>query len=173
MAAPRQKPKHPGRPDGSVKLTPEVQETILAFIRAGAWDYVASEAAGIDDRTFRDWIARGEGRHPTRSQTPLLKAFAKAVREAKAQSRAAREIEIAKASPSFWLTHAARSQPGRDGWTDPVGDEIADVVDIGYQPSAEEMAQTLRTLVEAGVISPPRCTDAACGCALHVEASDG
>ncbi len=34
---------------------------------------MAAEAAGISPRTFRDWMARGEGTHPERAPTPKLR----------------------------------------------------------------------------------------------------
>jgi len=153
-----------GRPDGSVALTPEIERTILAYIGAGAFDFVAAEAAGIDARTFRDWIARGEGRHPTRSRTPKLRTFAAAVREAKAQARAAREIVVADKDPKFWLSHAARSVAGRDGWTEPV--EALDEGGGGatYQPTKAELAETLRILVASGAIELEPCGDPECRC---------
>lgn len=156
-----------GRPPGTVMLTPEIERTILAYIEAGAWDYVAAEAAGIEDRTFRDWMARGEGRHPTRTKTPALAAFAKRVREARARSRAAREIEVATADPKFWLGRLGRSKPGREGWTEPVPDEIDAPTALSYVPSPEEAAETLRMLIQAGAIGPPHCPDPDCTCALH------
>src|SRR5437870_5061513 len=84
-----------GRPVGSIKLTSEDEAKILTFIEAGAADYIAAEAAGIDQRTFRDYMQRGTGTHPTRSSTPRLARLAKAVMEAKARARAAREIQAA------------------------------------------------------------------------------
>ncbi|MGH2597263.1 MAG: hypothetical protein ACRDH7_15070 [Actinomycetota bacterium] len=160
--------KRTGRPDGSVRLTPEIQNTIVSYILAGAWDYVAAEAAGIDARTFRDWMARGEGRHPTRSATPELVEFARAVREAKARSRAKREIEVAEHRPEFWLTHQGRSRPGREGWTDPVPDEEATgVAPISFEPTMDDATQTLRILIDAGAIELPGCADPNCSCRLH------
>jgi hypothetical protein len=41
---------------GSVKLTAEIERIILAYIEAGSADYIAAEAAGIDQRTFRDYV---------------------------------------------------------------------------------------------------------------------
>ena len=38
------------------KLTPEVHHTIVEYIRAGAYDYVAAQAAGLDPSTFRRWL---------------------------------------------------------------------------------------------------------------------
>jgi hypothetical protein len=62
--AAKAQPRRRGRPPGSESLTTERYETILSYIRGGAFDYVAAEMAGISARTFRDWIARGEDTHP-------------------------------------------------------------------------------------------------------------
>ncbi len=109
----------PGRPPGSVSLTNEIAETIINYIQAGAFAYVAAEAAGISERTFHDWMARGEDRHFARKPTPKLRRFAKAVRTAQAQARLAAEATVYNKNPEYWLSHAARSRPGREGWTDP------------------------------------------------------
>lgn len=110
-----------GRPPGSVSLTPQIQDTILNYIRAGAMAYVAAEAAGISERTFRDWMERGEGRHATRKPTPKLRRFAREVRRAQAEARVAAEVRAHQEDLRFWLGHVARSRPGREGWTQPVG----------------------------------------------------
>jgi hypothetical protein len=175
MTAPRPPKKRPpgpsggprqGRPVGSIKLTPEMADRIVAFIEGGVFDYVAAEAAGIHARTFRDLVSRGEGRHPDRAATPFLQAFAKRVREAKARARAAREIVVADRDPKFWLTHSARSRPGREGWTEPVEDPDGDGFGAEgppvYQSSQEELAEIIRVLAEAGVV--PTCLDPDCGC---------
>ncbi len=148
--------KRRGRPVGTIGLTPEIERRILAYIEAGAFDYIAAEAAGIDDRTFRDWMARGEGRHPSRPWTPELERFAAHVREAKARARAGREIEVAEQDPKFWLGRAARSRPGREGWTDPVPDPVPEAPEatVAAEPSVQELAETVRLLIEAGVIDP-------------------
>jgi hypothetical protein len=59
----------------------------VTYVRAGAFDYVAAEAAGVSARTFSDWMARGEGRHPTRVPTPKLRAFAREVARARPRHR--------------------------------------------------------------------------------------
>jgi hypothetical protein len=109
--------KRPGRPVGSVSLTEEIADTIIGFIRAGTFDYTAAEAAGVSDRTLRDWIFRGEGRDPDRAPTPKLRAFASALRQARAQARAGAEIRVYQEQPLRWLTYAARTTPDRPGWT--------------------------------------------------------
>jgi hypothetical protein len=146
-------PEHRGRPVGSIKLAADAEANILTYIEAGAADYIAAEIAGIDARTFRDYVQRGLGLHPTRACTPRLARFAKAVMQAKARARAAREIEAADHHVTFWLTHMARSKPDREGWTEPVGSDEDGPAPPLYQPSMEEAAETLRVLLEAGVLS--------------------
>jgi hypothetical protein len=112
-------PRRRGRPPGSESLTKERYQTILTYIRAGAFDYVAAEAAGVSARTFREWVARGEGTHPTRGSTPKLRRFAKEVRRAKAEVRAAAEVRMHREHPAQWLKYVARTRPEREGWTEP------------------------------------------------------
>lgn len=114
-----------GRPVGSVSLTPEIAAKIITYLRAGAFAHVAAEAAGISERTFRDWVARGEGRHPFRGPTPKLRAFAREVRRAQAEARVAAEAIVYREHPKFWLSHVARSRPGSEGWSHPASDPYA------------------------------------------------
>ncbi len=108
-----------GRPKGSVSLTKKREETILQFIRAGAFAEVAAQAAGVSPRTFRDWMARGEGRHPTRGSTPQLRRFADAVNQARAEARLGAEVRMYRERPAYWLSRAARTTEEMAGWTDP------------------------------------------------------
>ena len=110
--------KKRGRPRGSVSLTNEIAETIIGFVGAGSFGYVAAEAAGISARTFREWMARGEGTHPTRPSTPKLRKFAKNVRKAEAEARIWAEARLHQDHPDKWLKCLARSRPEREGWTD-------------------------------------------------------
>lgn len=112
------KKRRPGRPPGSVALTPEIQDVIVSYIAAGAFPHAAAQAAGISPRTFFDWMARGRDEHPTRTATPKLRAFARKVDEARAQARIAAEIRVYREHPKHWLKHAARSRPDSDGWTE-------------------------------------------------------
>jgi len=149
----KRRPRVRGRPVGAIKLTADMEDTMIAYVEAGAADYVAAEAVGIDARTFRNYLQRGRGEHPTQRRTARLTSLARRVMEAKARARAAREIDAAEHHVPFWLTHMARSKPGREGWTDPVEDEQDGEAPGVYQPSLEEAAETLRVLIEAGVLS--------------------
>ncbi len=94
--------------------TPELQQTIVAYIRAGGMPHVAAEAAGLPRAMFEAWLRRGR-----RPAAPAeLRAFADAVRQARAQARLGAEIAVFKGRPLDWL----RSGPGKEtptnpGWT--------------------------------------------------------
>jgi hypothetical protein len=47
-------------PRGPYKLKPEVEETILRHLRTGAFQVHAAEAAGIEWRTFKNWLDLGD-----------------------------------------------------------------------------------------------------------------
>jgi hypothetical protein len=117
------RPARRGRPPGSVALTEDIAQRIITYIRAGGYDYVAAEAAGVSARTLRDWIGRGEGTHPTRGPTPKLRRFAEQVRTARAEARISAEVSVHRQHPLQWLSRVARSKPDREGWTDPGPDQ--------------------------------------------------
>lgn len=114
-------PKRTGRRSG-LTIDPEVADNIAASVRAGAFDYLAAQAAGIAPATFREWMARGEGRDPDRPSTPEFAAFAAQISRAKAEARIVAEQRVALDDPFKWLRYG----PGRDrgpdapGWTDKV-----------------------------------------------------
>ncbi len=92
------------------KLSPDVVRHITDAIRAGAFDYVAAQSAGIDPGTFRRWMADGR---------PAYRAFRADVRRARAQARVDAENRVFRNRPFEWLRYG----PGRDrlnepGWTD-------------------------------------------------------
>ena len=96
------------------KLTPAVHDQIVAFCRAGAFDWVAAEAAGVHRATFYRWLARGarEARGPYHD-------FDDAVRQARAQARVAAETEVRRDQPLAWLRYGpGRERPGSPGWTE-------------------------------------------------------
>lgn len=105
------------------KLTQEVQETICVYIRSGAYDWVAAEAAGISSSTFYRWMQEGE-----RRSSGKYRDFYEAVRQARAQARVAAEIEVRREQPARWLTKGpGRDRPGEPGWGDrPLPDDAPD-----------------------------------------------
>jgi hypothetical protein len=91
--------------------TPELQQRICAFIRAGGFPRVAAEAAGVPAGLFERWLRRGKRRRAPE----CYRAFAAAVAEARAQARLAAELQVFDKRPLDWL----KCGPGRDTRTDP------------------------------------------------------
>jgi hypothetical protein len=107
-------------------LTPELQQRIVSYIRAGAFDWVAAEANGVSRKTFWEWLARGEGEDPDRPQTPLYAEFVEQVRAARAEARLSAEVEVKRGEPLSWLMKGpGRHQPDAPGWTSGDGDGAA------------------------------------------------
>src|SRR5262245_30471305 len=99
------------------RLTPEVQELICNFVRAGGFPHVAAVAAGIPVKTFNSWMRWGGAKRPV----PLYRDFREAVEQAQAIARLAAETQALRKAPLSWL----RFGPGREtgklpGWTDAV-----------------------------------------------------
>jgi hypothetical protein len=95
-------------------LTPEVQNSILAYIREGGFPHIAAEAAGVPAEVFHDWIKKGQQR---RAREPY-RSFATQVRQAIAQIRLLTEIDVRKDDPRFWLLKGpGRETPNNPGWT--------------------------------------------------------
>jgi predicted transcriptional regulator len=63
------------------KLTPEVQERILAAVRAGNYIEPSARSAGISPATFHRWIARGE-----KATSGIYRDFYEAVKRAEADA---------------------------------------------------------------------------------------
>lgn len=161
-----------GRPKGSVSLTSEIEEKVLALIRAGAWGYAAAEAAGISARCHYEWLARGEGRS-ARGSTPKLAAFAKKVRQAEAEARVLAEAEVYRSRPALWLSRRARSKPGREGWTTPVDDGNGPSFSLDFKDYQDPEVRSelfrvheLMLQIEPEFLIPP-CPEPHCPCAWH------
>ena len=98
----------------STLLTPEVQKSIVAYIRSGAFDWIAAQAAGISPRTFRSWMKQGED-----EKSGSYREFHEAVAGARAEARVTAEVEVRKQNPLAWLRYGpGRERPGQPGWTE-------------------------------------------------------
>lgn len=87
---------------------------LVEAIRAGAFDWVAAEAAGIARRTFYEWLEKGEA-----GQEPFAR-LAKDVRQARAAARIGAERTVYREHPITWLTKGpGRERAGAPGWTAP------------------------------------------------------
>ena len=99
------------------KLTPELQAEMVKIIRAGNYQVVACRHVGIPEKTFYEWMRRGERGwkidEPYREfRAEILKARATAEIESVARIRAAaRDGDLD--SDKFYLTHAHPDRWGR------------------------------------------------------------
>ncbi|HZY89657.1 MAG TPA: hypothetical protein VFE78_32850 [Gemmataceae bacterium] len=95
------------------RLTPEVEQTLLTYVRAGGFPDVAAAAAGVPAEVFARWLRKGRGPGARR-----YRDFREAVLQAAAQARMAAEVQVFQKRPLDWL----RCGPGRaaadsPGWT--------------------------------------------------------
>lgn len=110
---------------------PEVAETILTFLEAGAFEDVAAEAAGLPRETFHRWLARGTGR---RAVEPY-RSFARRVHKARATARAWAEVHVRQHDPRTWLKCGpGRERSGQPGWTREVAAADADAGSLLTHP---------------------------------------
>jgi hypothetical protein len=84
------------------KLTPELQERITAFLRAGNYVETAAACAGIHKDTFYDWCKKGR-----KGEQPFA-AFVDAVDRAIAESEARGGALFGKAATGDWRAAAWR-----------------------------------------------------------------
>ena len=93
------------------KLTPETQDKIVQAISAGNYYEAACQFAGIDYRTFRNWMERGEA-----AKTGKFFQFFHAIRQAEAEAEVRVVAQWQKNIPNSWQAardFLARRHPQR------------------------------------------------------------
>lgn len=160
------KPARRGRPPGTIKLPPDKRQLLLVAVESGGSDHRCARVAGIDPRTFRTWRQIAEGRHPTRRPTRELVELFREIDEAAARATIRQEIKVAEKDPKHWLRFRARSQPGLDGWTDPVPDESDTQAPVASL-TVGELQEVVVTLIASRAVILPACVDSACVCSYH------
>jgi hypothetical protein len=96
----------------NVELTPAIERSIVAYVRAGGFPHVAAVAAGVPRELFDEWMQNGA------QADSKFRSFYLAVLQAQAQARLAAETKALEEKPMDWL----KCGPGRDtadspGWT--------------------------------------------------------
>ena len=130
-----------GRPN---LLTPERRSGIVAAIRAGAFDWIAAEANGIDRETFKLWMRTG-----TRSKREPYLSFVRNVRAARAQARLSAEIEVRKEQPFNWLRFGpGRERDGEAGWTESSEIKHSGSVGVLYSQEWTVISVAIETVLE-------------------------
>ncbi len=96
------------------KLTPAVQKKVCELIASGNFLKVAAQAAGIAERTFYDWLAKGEA-----EKAPRYVQFLQAVQEAAAKGETELLEQIRTAGESDWRANAwVLGRRFRERWRD-------------------------------------------------------
>jgi hypothetical protein len=131
--------------------TPEQQQQICAFIRAGGFPRVAAEAAGVPAPVFARWLRRGRGKRAP----AVYRAFAEAVAQAAAQARLVAELEVFEKRPLDWLKcgpgKETRSDPGWSSTPKPASGKEA----TGRSPLEDPDFQALLRRLLDGLASDP------------------
>ena len=92
------------------KLSPSIQKAICESLKNGNYGYVAAEAAGITERTYYNWLRRGED-----GEEPFFQFF-QAVKRAEAQGKERLVRIVRLAAKTSWqaaMTILERRHPCR------------------------------------------------------------
>lgn len=96
-------------------MTPDVQEGLVAMLRAGNYVEVACRAVGVPRRTFDEWMQRGKSGKPADVE---YREFRERVAKARAMGEARNVAAIAAAAQQSWQAAAwllERQHPERWG----------------------------------------------------------
>lgn len=125
-------------------LTPERHKGIVAAIRAGAFDWIAAEANGIDRETFKLWMRNG-----ARSESEPYLSFVLDVRAARAQARLSAEIEVRRDQPFNWLRFGpGREREGEAGWTESTEIKHSGSIGVLYSQEWTFISVAIETALE-------------------------
>lgn len=113
------------------KLTPELQEKIIKYIKAGNYNKVACQAVGVWESTYYRWVERGEkalefqekGKKVQESEEIYCK-FCESIRQAEAEAEVRNVTVIQVAAKEDWraaLAILGRKYPARWGEKEQLG----------------------------------------------------
>ena len=135
--------------NNKIKLTPELENQILASIRAGGFPHVAAKAWGVPDHVFDKWMEWGTGK---KHKAPYTQ-FARKVEQAKAQARLKAEMMAMEEDPRFWLKNGpGKETPQAPGWSAVVRPQLTNNTNTINLFASPDFLQFLATL--RGVLAP-------------------
>jgi transposase len=134
------------------KLTPEVEERIVAAIRAGNYAEPAARSAGISPATYYRWLKRGE-----EASRGIYRAFHDAVRRAEAEAEVHAVAVIRRAMGDDWRAAAhylERRYPDRWRRRETVEHEgerrlVVSTPDVADPKTREELRELTRRIAGA------------------------
>lgn len=163
-----------GRPS---KLTPEVQDTICKYLRAGNSFKTACECAGIGYATGKQWRQRGEDRHPDRESGEDYVAFVAAIQRAEEEAIARNVALIQKAGAegtwqaSAWFLERRRPEEwGRADRRPVLGSTDGQAPQLGSGLTVEQIKGRILELAAELGYTPPLGLES--GEVIEVEATD-
>jgi hypothetical protein len=133
------------------RLTPAIQQAIVAYIRAGGFPHVAAESAGVPCRVFERWLRKGEERRTSKR----YRSFAAAVRQAAAHARLGAEVQVRTDKPLDWLRYGpGRESSDRPGWTSaarpqPISRSESPLLDPAFAALLARLLEALADFPEA------------------------
>ena len=129
----------------AAELNSELENNILAAIRAGGFADVAAAAFGVPRPLFRKWLRWG-----SKGKGAVYESFAQKVAQAQATARLAAEMQAHHKDPRMWL----RAGPGREtasseGWTTFVRPQArkAQTINLFATPMFLDFLATLRAVL--------------------------
>jgi hypothetical protein len=139
-----------------IRLTPELEQQILASIRSGGYPHVAAAAWGVPGPLWEKWQRRGRKRR-------AFKEFFRKVSAAQGQARLKAEMNAFDEDVRFWLKHGpGKEQPGNPGWsalTRPVEQRRRTADDIFACPTLLQLLNRLRAVVADNPTALAEVTD--------------
>lgn len=123
------------------KLTPQVRDTLIAAVKAGAYREDAAAAAGIHAATFYRWMQRGQEADAPAVYREFCEALTRAEREAQVYLIAT----IKQAAPTDWraaveLLRMRWPEKYSERWR--AAHEMGPIqVEIGHQTREQEIAE--------------------------------
>jgi hypothetical protein len=98
------------------KLTPQLEEKILVWVRSGAYPNVAAAAEGVSLDVFERWRVWGTRKSPR--PIKRYQQFAANLLSAAGFARVRAEIKVLEKDPKGWLLCGpGRERPDRPGWS--------------------------------------------------------
>jgi hypothetical protein len=130
-----------------IKLTPEIEQQIMAGIRAGGYAHVSAAAFGVPEAIFDTWLKWGT----SKTAKDPYKRFARNIEQAQAQARLKAEMLAMEHDPRTWLKNGpGRDLPEKPGWAATVRPILTagqQTLNIFLSPEFLAFMQTLRAVL--------------------------
>jgi hypothetical protein len=121
-----------------LRLTPTLQQLLCAYLRSGAFPFVAAQAVGVPPERFMYWMKKRP-------------RFRDAALQAMAEARLTAESKVLVKNPLAWLKHGpGKETPNAPGWTNPPRGGMSEGASgkLLDQPEVQQFLATLLRVLE-------------------------